>query len=389
MANKRRIGILTGGGDVPGLNAAIKAAVRRAHRHGIEVLGLRRGWLGPVSINPDDPGTLNTWTLPLTLERVRTIDRTGGTILHSSRTNPANMKPDQVPDFVRPEDRTEKDDGRVDITRHVLRVFEFLGLDALVAIGGDDTLSYAARLHREGFPVLAIPKTMDNDVNGTDYCIGFSTAVSRAVELTNNFRTSVGSHERIGVVEVFGRYAGFTALFTALLADTDRVLIPEVPFNIDKVTRFLVEDREQNPSHYAILVISEGAYPEGGTMVVSGEEDAYGHKKLGGIGYIVAQEIKKRSGINIMYQQLGYVMRSGPPDTLDRLVAMNFGTLAVDALVEGISGHMTGLQKGQYTLVDLDIVAQGARSVDVDMFYDKEAYKPHIRAVQGLPMFLY
>ena len=389
MAIKRRIGILTGGGDVPGLNAAIKAAVRRAHAHGIEVVGLRRGWLGPVSINPDNPDDLDHWMEVLTLDRVRTIDRTGGTILHSSRTNPANMKPEQVPPYVRPEDRVEVDNGRVDCTRHVLRVLAFLQLDALIAIGGDDTLSYAARLHREGFPIIAIPKTMDNDVNGTDYCIGFSTAITRAVELTTNFRTSVGSHERIGVVEVFGRYAGFTALYTALIADADRVLIPEVPFNIDRVTRLLVEDREENPSHYAILVISEGAYPEGGSMVVSGEADAYGHKKLGGIGYIVAQEIKKRSGVNIMYQQLGYVMRSGPPDTLDRMVAMNFGTLAVDALVEGVSGHMTGLQKGQYTLVDLDVVAQGARSVDVDTLYDAQSYKPHVRAVKGLPMFLY
>lgn len=388
MAAKRRIGILTGGGDVPGLNAAIKAAVRRAQRHGIEVIGLRRGWLGPVSINPDDPGTLNRWTVALTPERVRTIDRTGGTILHSSRTNPANMKPEDVPGFVRPEDRAARDDGRIDCTRHVLRVLEFLRLDALVAIGGDDTLSYAHRLHREGFPVMAIPKTMDNDVNGTEYCIGFSTAVTRAVELTTNFRTSLGSHERIGVVEVFGRYAGFTALYTGLLTDADRVLIPEVPFNIDRVTRLLVEDREANPSHYALVIISEGAYPEGGTMVVSGEADAYGHKKLGGIGYIVGQEIKKRSGVNIMYQQLGYVLRSGPPDTLDRMVATNFGTLAVDALVEGVSGHMTALRQGEYTLVNLDEVAKGARSVDVDAFYDREAYKPLVCAVKGLPMFL-
>ncbi len=389
MATKRRIGILTGGGDVPGLNAAIKAVVRRAHVHNIEVIGLRRGWLGPVSINPDDPGTLTAWTVPLTLERVRTVDRTGGTMLHSSRTNPSNMKPDKVPAFVRPEDCQPREDGRLDCTRHVLRVLEFLGLDALIAIGGDDTLSYAARLHSEGFPIMAIPKTMDNDVRGTDYCIGFSTAITRAVEIVTNFRTTVGSHERIGVIEVFGRYAGATALYTGMLADVDRVAIPEVPFNIDRLTQLLVADREQNPSHYAILVISEGAYPIGGTMVESGEADAYGHRKLGGIGYIVAQEIKKRAGVNIMYQQLGYVMRSGPPDLLDRMVATNFGTLAVDSLVAGLSGRMTALQKGQYTTVSLEEVARGSRTVDVEMFYDAENYRPYIRKVEGLPMFLY
>ena len=388
MTTIKRIGILTGGGDVPGLNAAIKAVVRRAAEHQIEVLGLRRGWMGPMAINPDDPSTLEKWTLPLTLDRVRTIDRYGGTILHSSRTNPSNMRPQKVPAFVRPEDCVDTERGTKDCTRHVLRVLSHLHLDALISIGGDDTLSYAARLHQEGFQVMAIPKTMDNDVNGTEYCIGFSTAITRSVTNVTNFRTTVGSHERIGVMEVFGRNAGYTALYTGLLADVDRVVIPEVPFDMEKLISLLLQDREENPSHYAILVISEGAYPVGGTVVESGEADAYGHRKLGGIGYIVAQEIKKR-GVNIMYQQLGYIMRGGAPDLLDRMVATNFGTLALDSLVAGKSGRMVGLQKGLYTTVPLEIVAQGARSVDVDMFYDAENYKPYVKNVQDLPMFLY
>ncbi len=387
MAAMRRIGILTGGGDVPGLNAAIKAVVRRAAAHDVEVLGLRRGWMGPMNIDPEDPATLEKWTLDLPLGRVRRIDRYGGTILHSSRTNPANMRPDKVPPFAR-ENCVPTERGTLDCTKHVLRVLTHLNLDALIAIGGDDTLGYAARLHREGFQIMAIPKTMDNDVNGTEYCIGFSTAVTRAVTNVTNFRTTVGSHERVGVMEVFGRNAGYTALFTGLLADAHRVAIPEVPFDMDRLIDFLLEDREANPSHYSILVISEGAYPKGGTVVESGEPDAYGHRKLGGIGYIVAQEIKKR-GVNIMYQQLGYIMRSGPPDLLDRMVAMNFGTLAMDELLAGNSGHMVGLQGGRYTIVPLEVVAQGARNVDVERFYDAEQYKPYIRNVEGLPMFLY
>ncbi len=388
MTHIKRIGILTGGGDVPGLNAAIKAVVRRAHVYGIEVIGLRRGWMGPLNINPDDPTTVEKWTLPLTLERVRTIDRTGGTILHSSRTNPGNVKPDKVPPFIREEDKHLTEKGTYDCTQHILRVLEHLQLDALVTIGGDDTLSYADRVHLEGFQVMAIPKTMDNDVMGTDYCIGFSTALTRTVDIVTNFRTTVGSHERIGIVEVFGRYAGETALYSGMLADVDRVAIPEVPFDMDKLIAYLMEDREKNPSHYSILIISEGAYPIGGSMVESGEADAYGHRKLGGIGYVVGQEIKKR-GVNIMYQQLGYVMRSGPPDLLDRMVATNFGILAMDSLASGHSGRMTALQKGQYVTIPLDVVAQGSRKVDVGMFYDADAYKPKIHRVEGLPMFLY
>ena len=318
----RRIGILTGGGDVPGLNVAIKAVAMRARNHDIDVLGLRRGWLSLLQIDPDVPASIDTWTMALPSDRVRTFDRTGGTILHTSRTNPSNMRPDDVPAFVRQEDRVVRPDGKVDCTRHVLRVLDHLRLEALIPIGGDDTLSFASRLHQEDFGVVAIPKTMDNDVFGTDYCIGFSTAVTRSVDAITNFRTSVGSHERIGVIELFGRNSGETSLFAAYLSDVDRALISEVPFDMERVIKLLVEDRGRNPSNYALVTISEGAHPKGGAVVESGEADAYGHKKLGGVGYMLAQEVKKRSGINIMYEQLAYIMRSGAPDSLDRMVAV-------------------------------------------------------------------
>ncbi|HIE56668.1 MAG TPA: ATP-dependent 6-phosphofructokinase [Anaerolineales bacterium] len=389
MTKIRKIGILTGGGDVPGLNVAIKAVVRRAVNHNIEVLGLRRGWWGAVGINPDDARTVEKLTVTLTPQVVRTFERTGGTRLHSSRTNPSNMKPDQVPAFIPAEDRVVKENGNIDVTSYTLKVLEFLELDALIAIGGDDTLSFAARLHQEGFHVAAIPKTMDNDVFGTDYCIGFSTAVTRSVDAITNFRTAVGSHERIGVVELFGRNSGETSLFAAYLSDVDRAIISEVPFNIEKLVNFLVEDRRNNPSRYAIMTISEGAYPQGGSIVQSGEADAYGHQKLGGIGHIVAQEIKKRSGANIMYQQLGYLMRSGSPDSLDRMVAISYGNLALDQVAAGHTGQMMALQQGRYITVPLETVISGKKIVDVDALYDAENYRPKVRDMLNKPMFLY
>ena len=385
----RRIGILTGGGDVPGLNVAIKAVAMRARNHDIDVLGLRRGWLGLLQIDPDVPASLDTWTMALPSDRVRTFDRTGGTILHTSRTNPSNMKPDDVPAFVRQEDRVVRPDGKVDCTRHVLRVLDHLGLEALIPIGGDDTLSFASRLHQEDFGVVAIPKTMDNDVFGTDYCIGFSTAVTRSVDAITNFRTSVGSHERIGVIELFGRNSGETSLFAAYLSDVDRALISEVPFDMERVIKLLVEDRGRNPSNYALVTISEGAHPKGGAVVESGEADAYGHKKLGGVGYMLAQEVKKRSGINIMYEQLAYIMRSGAPDSLDRMVAVSFGSLACDQVAMGHTGRMVSLQQGIYTTVPLDMVAAGKKRVDVTALYDSQNYRPRVRDMLGKPMFLY
>jgi ATP-dependent phosphofructokinase / diphosphate-dependent phosphofructokinase len=385
---KRRIGILTGGGDVPGLNVAIKTVVMRAEDHNIEVVGLRRGWLALVMVNPDDPD-LEEWTYPLNSNNVRTIDRTGGTILHTSRTNPSNIKAEEIPDFVKADHRVPNQKGRIDITQHSLRVLEHLGFDAIIPIGGDDTLSYGARLHQEGYQVVAIPKTMDNDVFGTDYCIGFSTAVTRSVDAITSMRTSVGSHERIGVVELFGRNSGETSLFAAYLADVDRAIVSEVPFDIDRLINFLIHDRDNNPSHYAIMTISEGAKMIGGDIVQRGEADAYGHQKLGGIGLMVTEEIKRRSGINIMYQQAAYMMRSGAPDSLDRMVARSYGILALDQIAMGHTGRMVSLQQGVYTTVPLEMVISGKKTLDVTAYYDAKNYRPKIRDVLGKPMFLY
>ena len=389
MAPIERVAILTGGGDVPGLNVAIKAVVMRAHAHNIQVIGVRRGWKGLLSINPDDPETVSKWTMLLSVDRVRTIDRTGGTVLHTSRTNPGNIKEDEVPDFVPQEARRPATGGRVDCTHHIIRVLDFLSVDAVIAIGGDDTLSYACRLHKEGVQIVAIPKTMDNDVFGTDFCIGFSTAVTRSVDAMHALRTTAGSHERICVVELFGRNSGETSLFAAYLADVDRAIISEVPFNMEKLARFIAEDRESNPSHYAIMTISEGAHFEEGTAFESGEEDAYGHKKLGGIGNEVAQQIKQRTGINIIYQQLAYIMRSGAPDSLDRMVAVSYGNLALDQIAMGHTGRMVALQQGIYTTVPLDLVVAAKKQVDITALYDHVNYRPKVRDTLGKPMFLY
>ena len=389
MANVRRIGILTGGGDVPGLNVAIKAVVGRAADHGIDVVGLRRGWASVVNIDPDDPSTAARYTVALDREAVRRIDRTGGTVLHSSRTNPVAVKAGDVPAFVRATDRLARDDGKVDVTAHAVRVLGHLELDAIIPIGGEDTLSFAERLSREGFPAVAIPKTMDNDVLGTDYCIGFSTTITRSVEMITNFRTALGSHERIGIIELFGRHSGGTSLYAAYLAAVDRAIIPEVPFDMERLAGFLAADREGNPSHYSMVTISEGAVPEGGDITEAGEAAAFGHRKLGGIGLAVSQEIKRLTATNVMFQQLGYVIRSGAPDTLDRMVATAYGTLALDELVQGHTGRLVALQGGSYTSVPLDTVAGGQRKIDVTELYDAQEYRPKVRDMLGKPMFLY
>ena len=389
MEHVKKVAILTGGGDVPGLNVAIKAVVNRAHARNIEVLGIRKGWKGFMCINPDDPGTMDRWTIPLTVDRVRTIDRTGGTVLHTSRTNPGNIKPEDVPDFMPSPECSLLPGGKMDCTSHVLRVLESLSVDGVIPIGGDDTLGYAHRLHKEGVQIVAIPKTMDNDVFGTDFCIGFSTAVTRSVDAINALRTTAGSHERICVVELFGRNSGETSLFAAYLADVDRAVISEVPFDMEKLARFIGEDRSRNPSHYAIMTISEGAQFKEGEAVETGEEDAFGHKKLGGIGHVVAQEIKKRTGIDIIYQQLAYIMRSGTPDSLDRMVAVSYGNLALDQIAMGHTGRMVSLQQGIYTTVPLGLVAAAKKQVDITALYDLETYRPKVRDTLGKPMFLY
>ncbi|WP_152965577.1 6-phosphofructokinase [Thermanaerothrix daxensis] len=384
------IGILTGGGDVPGLNPCIKSVVMGALELGYRVIGIRRGWAGLLHYNPDEPSTRDYYIRELHAEDVRTIDRTGGTVLHTSRTNPQRVSPKDTPDFLKNSKwgKPIPEEGKTDYTDYVLNVLGHLGIDVLVPIGGDDTLSFAVRLHREGFPVVAIPKTMDNDVFGTDYCIGFSTAVTRSVEFITNMRTSVGSHERIGVVELFGRYCGETCLISGYLAYVDRAVIPEVPFDIQKLCDFLMYDKRNNPSNYAIMTISEGAIMEGGELFVTGEADAYGHRKLGGIGMIVSEEIKRRTGQNTMYQQLGYLMRSGAPDSLDRMVAMSFGNLAIQLIRRKETGKMVALHGGKYTTVPVEIVMAGRKRVDVPSYYDIESYRPRVKDFMGVPMFL-
>jgi 6-phosphofructokinase 1 len=379
-----RIGILTGGGDVPGLNPCIKAVVNRVAYEGHEVVGIRRGWGGLLTTNLEDPATVADNMLHLDRTVVRTIDRTGGTFLHTSRTNPARVRSSEVPDFL-----SAEGDGPHDFTPHVLSVIESQGIDVLIPIGGDDTLSYGLRMHEEGVPVIAIPKTMDNDVHGTDYCIGFSTAVTRGVEFINNLRTSTGSHERIGVVELFGRYSGETSLITAYLAGVDRAIISEVPFDVDRLAEMLMSDKVSNPSRYAMMTISEGATIEGGDMILSGEEDAYGHRKLGGIGLHTGELIKAKTGADIVYQQVGYLMRSGSPDSLDLMVATNYAVMAADLALEGMSGRMVALRGGTYTAVPISVTSDGVKRVDIDELYDKAAYKPKLRHVTGKPMFLY
>jgi 6-phosphofructokinase len=384
-----RIGVLTGGGDVPGLNPAIKAVVNCAVSEGMEVTGIRRGWGGLLNFNPEDPEGSTGCVEEMTSASVRTIDRAGGTYLHTSRTNPGKVKPEAMPGFLEGRFEYGGDDGTADCTPHVLAVLEHLGIDALVPIGGDDTLSYGARMHNEGVGVVAIPKTMDNDVYGTDYCIGFSTAITRSVALIGQLRTPTGSHERIAVVELFGRNSGETALVSGYLAYTDRALIPEVSFDIDRVAEMVTADRADNPSNYAMVAVSEGAQMEGREVIERGEADAYGHRKLGGIGPLIAEELKRRTGINTLSQQLAYLMRAGGPDSLDRMVAMSFGTLAVDMLTRGNSGLMVALHDGQYTTVSADSPTQGVKRVDVDALYDRDQYRPRVRELLDKPMFLY
>jgi len=384
-----RIGILTGGGDVPGLNPCVKALVYRAVDEGHEVIGFRRGWWGPLNIDPDDPTSQYLSVIPLDKQNTRTIDRTGGTFLHTSRTNPGKLSPKAVPEFLRGSDFDEDSEEPLDLTEHILKVLAQLEIDVLVPIGGDDTLGYGARLHKENFPIVAIPKTMDNDVYGTDYCLGFSTAITRSVQFIHQLRTPAGSHERIAVIELFGRNSGQTALISAYLAGVDRALISEVPFDVEKLAKLLLEDRKNNPSHYAMVVISEGARFIDGEIVQYGDPDMFGHKKLGGIGMLTAGAIREITGINTIYQQLAYLMRSGAPDSLDLMAAVTFANMAMDLITRGNFGQMIALQDGLYTYVPADTPKKGARKVDVDELYDIEKYRPKLRQARGKPMFLY
>jgi 6-phosphofructokinase len=389
-----RIGVLTGGGDVPGLNPCIKQIVYRAEDAGHEIYGIRRGWAGLLDydLNEKDDKEREKWVTRLDKQRVRTVDRTGGTFLHTSRTNPSNVMEKSIPAHLTgmeaPKHKDKLDRDVYDYTEHVLKVLEHLGLDVLIPIGGDDTLSYGERLHREGMKVVAIPKTMDNDVYGTDYCIGFSTAVTRSVEFIHNLRTSAGSHERIAVVELFGRNSGETALIAAYLAGVDRAIISEVPFNAHRLAELLLEDKLNNPSNYAMLTISEGARLEEGEIIQSGEADAYGHQKLGGIGQVTGDLLKDLTGHNIIYQQVAYLMRSGAPDSLDLMVAANYAQMAMSLVEQGRFGRMVALQRGLYTDINIGTIMQGVKRVNVAELYDVGQYRPKVRHVFGMPMFL-
>lgn len=386
-AKEPTIAILTGGGDVPGLNPCIKTLVYRAASEGINVIGIRRGWAGLLECNPKDPDTPPQCIQELHPSEVRTIDRSGGTYLHTSRTNPSGVKKDKAPGFLKKQ--FKKDEDEKDFTPHVLKNLEHLKIDCIVPIGGDDTLSFAERLHREGFPVIAIPKTMDNDVYGTDYCIGFSTAVTRSVGFIHALRTSTGSHERIAVIELFGRYCGETSLISAYLAGVDRAIISEVPFDPKKLAALIMKDKRANPKNYAMITISEGARMIKGEMSLSGESDAYGHRKLGGIGEQTGQLLKELTGENVLNQRLSYLMRSGTPDSLDLMVAVNYANMAIDLFLKGVFGRLVALTRGIYTDIPLSNVTTGQKTVDVRELYDVNEYRPKVRHVGGKPMFLY
>ncbi|MFH1964230.1 MAG: 6-phosphofructokinase [Acidobacteriota bacterium] len=381
-----KIGILTGGGDVPGLNSVIKAVVYRASEPGKQVVGIKKGWEGLTHMTgPDDANYI--W--PLDRDNTRTIDRTGGTALHSSRTNPSRMSEKALPGFINKADleKYRKNESTWDITPVVLDNLEKLGVDTLITIGGDDTLGYSARLHSEGFPVIAIPKTMDNDVRNTEYCIGFATAITRAKDAINRQRTTVGSHERVGIFRIFGRDAGFTSLYTSYIAAT-RCLIPEVRFDLDKLCNILVEDRENNPSNYSLVVISEGAAWDGYEVKSYGEADAYGHRKKVNIGESLSEEFKKRTGLETIVSDLTYDLRSGEPDAVDHMVAITFANIAIDMLNDGISGKMMGIKDGKYAAVEIPDPKMGPRTVDIDRLYNQDRYRPRYNNKIGVPLML-
>ena len=379
----KRIGILTGGGDVPGLNTVIKGVVYRATESDCEVVGIRRGWEGLTHVNFDDKDSTARYVLPLNRSNTRNVDRTGGTFLHSSRTNPSKMK--KLPAFLGNEN-FPKNGETWDMSARVLQNIETLKLDYLIAIGGDDTLSYAARLDKLGMKVIAIPKTMDNDVRNTEYCIGFSTAITRATSAIERQRTTVGSHERVGVFRVFGRDAGYTALYTAY-ATSIRCCIPEYRVNLEKLIGIIMTDKRNNPSNYALLVMSEGAEWEGYTVQEYGEPDAYGHRKKASVAEALGTEIRNRTGEESIASDLTYDLRSGEPDFVDKLVASAFGTMGFDAVLEGKSGLMAALVNGCYQMVPIPDPKLGPRKVDIATMYNTERYRPSYGNKTGLPIF--
>jgi 6-phosphofructokinase len=387
-AAMKRIGILTGGGDVPGLNSVIKSVVYRSSEVGWQALGIRRGWQGLTHVDTtrDDGGG---YLRPLDRVGTRAIDRTGGTVLHTSRTSPSNMGRSALPEHIDAARLAsmKTDDGRYDLTPLVLDNLHRLEIDALVAIGGDDTLSYAARLGREGFPLIAIPKTMDNDVHGTEYCIGFSTAVTRAKELINRQRTTLGSHERLGVFRIFGRNAGYTAWYAAYVTSA-RCVIPEAPFDLDALANILADDRRLNPSGYAFVIASEGAIWRGGELREVGDPDAYGHRHKEDVGEALAEELKRRTGVETVHSDLTYDLRSGDPDALDQMVAITFANVAVDLLADGQFGRMVAIRDGKYSHAPLPGRSVGARTIDVADMYNERRFRPRYEAKLGSPLLL-
>ncbi|MBD3414878.1 MAG: ATP-dependent 6-phosphofructokinase [Candidatus Aminicenantes bacterium] len=386
------IGILTGGGDVPGLNPAIRAITIRALREGYQVIGIRNGWAGLIEINRDEKSPQTQYYQELTEDIVNKAGRTGGTFLHTSRTRPSHIPDVNVPIFLK-----DKYDQEInDLTEEVLKNLDYLGIDYLIPVGGDDTLSYAVRLHKEGIKVIGIPKTMDNDVPGTDYCIGFSTCVTRIISLTHSLRTTAGSHERFLVIEVFGRYAGYTALIPTMAGAANRCVIPEYTFNIEQLCELLAQDRTTNPSKYSVVLVSEGAVFEGGEMIFeSNEKDMFGHKKLGGVGDLVSNQLKELSPkynqgrrINVINQRLSYLVRCGDPDAIDSIVPMAFGNLALDLILEKASGRMVSLRNGQYDNVPIEVVISTKKTVDVNKYYNTKRLRPYYKSFNYKPLFI-
>jgi len=392
VTKKGVIGILTGGGDVPGLNPAIRAVTIRALREGYQVVGIRHGWGGLVELVRDKDYDNRDNILPLTEEIVNRAGRTGGTFLHSSRTNPGKVSKASVPTHLQQTYNAEKND----LTSDVLKNLDWLGIDYLIPIGGDDTLSYGVRLYQEGVKVVAIPKTMDNDVPGTDYCIGFSTCITRTIQMTNDLRTSAGSHERFLVLEVFGRYAGFTAMLPTMAGAANRCVIPEHKFNIEQLTELLVADRKKNPSRYSVVLVSEGAMFEGGEMIFEKETtDAFGHKKLGGIGDLVSEKLKELSpkynngkAIEVINQKLGYLVRCGDPDAIDSIVPMAYGNLALDLILSKVHGRLVVLKNGRYDNMPVDAVTACKKVVSVKEHYNVTRLRPHYSSFEMKPLFI-
>jgi 6-phosphofructokinase 1 len=390
-SHRGTIGILTGGGDVPGLNPAIRAITIRALSEGYKVLGLRRGWAGIMEIIRDKEADNSDKCVVLNEEIVNKIGRTGGTFLHTSRTRPSQVKKDNVPEHLR--ETYNKDVN--DLTPEILKNLEYLGVDYLIPIGGDDTLSYAVRLYQEGVKIIAIPKTMDNDVPGTDYCIGFSTCITRTINMTNTLRTSAGSHERILVLEVFGRYAGFTAMLPTMAGAANRCVIPEHKFDIEKLTEYLIDDRLKNPSKYSVVLVSEGAKFHGYEDLTSPTRDDFDISPMSSIGYAVSEKIKElstkysRSGkIYTISQKLGYLVRGGDPDAIDSIVPMAYGNLALDLILKGIHGRLVVLRNGRYDNAPLEVVASSKKQVDIRRYYNTERLRPHYKSFEFQPLFI-